>query len=401
MLSTFPDDCTRKIISFLPLHSALKYASTSTTSMNNTIVDLKKRRKKLSQTLAWVDFPSQDETRNKNKLYNLESVPKEAHVDCTYRIPSALERLKCLRRSLTVLHPLRDSVHELIVEVENNEDDNDTQQLSYFESLFQTLQKLMKGHKLHGRILKRVLYNDSMMDIYEQHGKVPLYLYVGDMLIVYFCMSHSVSNIIEGISETKWTTTLLQKLERFEVSRDDRTLVTNDWYHLYIFFHSTILRTLPMGLQMIKLGIVTEAMVNTMSWGKNYDNSSLILIPQPKSFSGDSKEHLVMKIEEHQKQCCLKCTVFDFGPLGPAFRGRDNVSHIFFNPVTLAAEGVSAFWHMDGKDYIDEGVPNPYLQMLRENSFEPVLTLMRAFQESKKVHPMNVEPPHVAFDLYP
>lgn len=373
--------------------------------MASAIVDLRKRQKKISQTwmtgtAAGVSSHYDSHESAKNNRWN------ELDLNDAYRIPSALERLKCLFKSLNVLHPHRKSVYDLIVEIESCCDDNvdddggmDTKDSSQFETLFQAMRKQIQGHKLHGKILKRVLYNDAIMDKHELHGKVPLFVYLGDLLIVYFCMSHSSSSVIEGVSETKWMKSLFQKMERLEASQDrmgtQRNLETNDWYQLYLFFHTSFLRTLPLGLQMIKLGIVTEAMIYSMIGGMNYHNSSLI--PQPKAFMGIPKEHLILKILEHQKQCSLTCTVYEFGPLGPAFRGRDNVTHIYFNPLDRAAEGIITLEHTDAASlYADV---DPVLQALRENSFVPALTLMRAFRESKKLHPMNVKPPHVAFDL--
>ena len=385
MLPTLPEDCTSKIFSYVSLHTALKYASTSTESLNNILTDLKFRRQRISQKMAWVDCPVLIDT----KLYNAETFKRAG--DDIYYIPSALDRMKCLRNSLNVLHPLRDSVHELIVNVDEDEE-FDSRDLSGFKASFSALQKVIKAHKLHGAILNRALYDEPILD----KNKVPLHRYVGDMLIIYFCMGHSVSNIVEGVSENKWINALMGKFE--SPHRDKKVLGSNDWYQLYACLHSTMLRTFPLlKHQLLRLGIATDGMVNIMAQGKSYNSTSLL--PQPKQFRGMKKAQLVEKIGECQTQCGLTCKIFEFGSLGPlfTFRGRDNLRYLQLTPVTLGVESIVFVEEMPISEVNCMNIP--LLHILRDDTFEPVLQLMQAYRESKKVHPMNVAPPQLNFNV--
>ena len=391
MLSQLPEDCVVKLISYLPLHSALQYASTSRTSMTYCLADLKKRQRKISQIITCEDHSS-------------EIVNGSHGNSCT--MPSALERLKCLRQSLHLDHTLRDSVHELIVEIESQTPTrsnlvaavvtmhdvrrNDSKIGSDFQSIWDAHKKLMKGHKLHGALLRRVLDNESMMEKNSHHGKVPLHQYIGDLLIVYFCMGHSSSSVIEGISETEWVDGLLEKIDNFEDDQGKNcSISTNDWYQFFLCVHSTLLRTFPMtGFQMIQTGIATEAMVKTMNGGKDDDS---VPLTQPIQFRGVLKLHLMIKISCIEN-CDLTSTIYEFGPLGPAFRGRDDVNIVSHSPVAPAVEAICVYWKVRHIDYDD-------------SAFDPIIYgkeinhLIRAFRESKKNHPMNVKPPFMKFEL--
>ena len=347
---------------------------------------------------------------NKNDRKS-QSFPKQHGTACsTFHIPSVLERLKCLRQSLHSLHPMRDSIHELIVDLEMTDsslcngkrikmDTTDgsvaCETMSCFQAPFTVLRNVMKAHKLHATILRHTLYEDPISSRNRNMGKIQLYRYVGDMLIVYFCMGHCASNIVEGTSEAKWLGSLMDKIEGFESKT--RALGINDWYHLYICFHSSMLRTLPLlKSHFVKLGIATEDMVETMGTGQAYNGLSLI--PHPVIFRGMKKKIIIERIGRYQEDCGVTSTIFDFGPLGPAFRGRDNVSFVHLTPVTEGVGGVIALEDlqeaMESHSSFDS---RPDLTRLRQNTYEPVLVLARILKQSKKLHPINVELPLLTF----
>jgi len=332
--------------------------------MRSILPELKRRRSRISQNHAWEQLPTG--TSSKSKLLSV-SVEEEERYGQIHLIPSVLARLKCLFRSLNVDHPQRSCIYQLVQIIENYDDTTLDEIVSdetkSFKSLLAAFLEVLKAHKLHGIVLRNAMHIKpaDISGDNARYGKVFLYRYIGDMQITYFCLGHSV--IIEGVSESTWMGKMSNILDKCE---NDIQVKVTDWYQLYLFFHSSYLRGCHLTPDfMIKLGLANESIVEFMTRGKV---SQLNYLMPPRPFQGPKKMNIMDRIELCKHHSSVFSTVYEFGPLGPAFefRGRDRVTR------------------------------HTFTQLDREG--EPVRALLHACIESKKINPMNVSRPLVTFD---
>jgi len=357
------EDCFSSIVCYVPLHDLLTFASTSLSCMKSILPELKRRRNRISQDHAWEKCCST--TSSNSKLLSLTEEGEERYGDM-YFIPSALARLKCLFRSMSVDHPQRSCIYQLIQDVENYDDSTIPDENESFQHVLAAIQKNIKAHKLHSAILRNAMYLDPVdMSGNENYGRVFLHRYIGDLHTIYFCMGHSVAGIIEGVSETKWMEKMSNILDQCEQKPDENQVVssTTDWYQIYQFFHSSYLRGCLLSPEfMIALGLANESTVRFMARGK-FD---MICFEPHRPFRGVEKLHIMERIELLKNNCSVFTISYDFGPLGHSFRGRDRVRRDAFSQMSAGGE--------------------------------PLLTLLRACEESRKINPMNVSLPLLTFD---
>ena len=128
-------------------------------------------------------------------------------------------------------------------------------------------------------------------------------------------------------------------------------------------------------------------MLKIMMKGNAVLADSESLIPQPTPFRGISKYAVMQNLRTHTAGISLSCTVYDFGPLGPAFRGRDIATSRPMSSVRSGIDGITDFIH-------DETSPSSIalLSDLRENQFEPSTDLVNASCQTRKLIPINVDP---------
>ena len=357
------EDCFSSIVCYVPLHDLLTFASTSLSCMKSILPELKRRRNRISQDHAWEECCCP--TSFNSKLLSLTEEGEERYGDI-YFIPSALARLKCLFRSLNVDHPQRSCIYQLIRDIENYDDSNIPDENESFQHVLATTQNIVNAHKLHSAILRNAMYlKPADISGNENSGRVSLHRYIGDLHSIYFCMGHSVAGIIEGVSETKWMEKMSNILDKCEQKTDDNQVVSStiDWYQIYLFFHSSYLRGCPLSPEvMIALGLANESTVHFIARGK----SDMRCFEPHRPFRGLEKLHVMERIEFLKDNCSVFTIAYDFGPLGPAFRGRDRVRRDTFSQMSAGGE--------------------------------PLRTLLSACKESRKINPMNVSSPLLTFD---
>ena len=261
MIHHLPSDCRTNIISYLPLRDVINYASSSQTSLQNTLSDINNRREKLTRTILW------DERRNKiitrtsatsskdleqqQNYHNNEFVHDngvvENNTSSIIELPSILDRIESLYQNLSSSHSMHESVYELVTILKKcknrnhrskhgsiytsniinhrklskddsgNDDDNYNDDNEFdvdFKTVLQSFQQLLKVFKIHTIILKSAIYGKSVHNDYHKwhqiHGNgnntIDLHLdqYLGDVHIAFLFMGNISSGLIEGVSEDKW-----------------------------------------------------------------------------------------------------------------------------------------------------------------------------------------------------
>jgi hypothetical protein len=355
---------------------------------------------------------------NRRKIFTQR---QEIRQECF--VPSVLERLQCLFSSLQkTQHPYRDQIHDIIVDIESFPDEESRP--SYMDSLefedcYDLYRKVTSAHKKHTDILRSVLYHesDSFMTLCTNDChtlRVPLPLYIGNLFIIFFCMGHCVSGIVEGLSEKTWLTKLVHDFSKTaskQNSMSPAVISPIDLYHAFLLYHSTILRTYPLRpSQMIELGIAKQTMVDCIrttssgqNWFGNRNYNDCFLAP-PKVMKGMDKAYTLDRIMNAggvEQGCSVFSTTFEFGSLGPAFRGRDNISHIYFTPtIRLGIQYLADL--EDGYKYdmncrLSRYAAETALDDANRSSSHPFHALMNIIRESTKVRPINVEVPRIIF----
>lgn len=393
--------------------------------MKETIPILLDRRKRFTQRHVWVE---------ESKTI---TVGQEDSSLVKIYVPSVLERLTCLFSSLeNIQHPYRSNIRDIIQDIESFRYED--WKLSHmdsleFEQVWDVFRDVTSAHKKHTDILHSILYHhdsNSVMGLCMDNGhhttlRVPLPLYTGNLLIVFFCMGHCVSRLVEGLSEKKWLTRLIHD---FSFMTEDQNLVPMiqvspmDLYRFFLLYHSSILRTCPLRpSQLIELGMANQSMVDCMTSGQySVGNGTaeechhFLLVP-PRVMRGMEKACVLDQIMNAAgiggggagagagavQGCSVFTTTFDFGSLGPAFRGRDNISHVYFIPtirleVQCLADLESGPMYGMARTTISDNNPG-FLVNANRSSSHPFHALMNVIRESKKIRPINMEVPRIIF----
>jgi len=265
-------------------------------------------------------------------------------------LPSVTDRLGGLLRSkpFAASHPLYSRVGELynllkdgVPASENQKNEGAEEQAinddTAFESLLLRLRRSSRAHRLHAEILTSAIEPQLTNDEATFASvKVTLERYIGDVLIAHFFISHHVSGLVEGgPSEEKWMDSTLKN-----VSSRTESATPYSWYKAWIFMHSAVLRTAPFLPEHASL-LGVEHRKSTVHVGvdndagqSNIPQAELVedvlglppLIPPPPPFLGIDKRIMMSRMSQFNDEMPMKITKYGFGGLGPAFRGRDNVS---------------------------------------------------------------------------
>jgi hypothetical protein len=270
---------------------------------------------------------------------------------------------------------------------------------------------LCKAHKLHAAILSNVIQNDpqhfdpSLPQDFRSQARPPpddstrlsvsLERYLGDVLIAYYLMAHSIAGLVrEGApTENKW----VKKLQRsvfsspqlpasrrddhddfFDESDDEelpRPLNATGWYHVWVYYHSTLLR----------ISLLTEDQQERLG----IDSSGIHLpggLVQPHAPFFGSRKNLMLMATSYftvQPRAAMRTTLHRFGPLGPAFRGRDEITSV----VMEADDIVYCINNAVSMGSANASLLPPDPQVLQ--------WMMELYQECKRTRPMTVTPPVV------
>jgi hypothetical protein len=267
-----------------------------------------------------------------NNEENIYCHPK-VQEDMWRLIPTVKERLEGVYRAVPTSHPLKNRLRALVVDLQGD-DGTISENDETFTSLLFDLRKITHAHKLHATLLAactinlepepftRSIYLTATNNVGNGAGDgqsltVSLDQYIGDVLLSSCLMSHSadLSGIVEGgTSLNTWLESLLQE----NSGRNARSS-----YKSYVYMHGCFLRIMPKtmeGASAVGLAPPVAGIVMQRSFG---GGNPLLL--QFKCFVEDS---LTFRNSRGLAvgRFCLECIFSEFGPLGPAFRGRDRIT---------------------------------------------------------------------------
>lgn len=342
------------------------------------------------------------------------------------------ERLQALYRALPISFRNCEPLHQLVLDLQEEQHLLSEQGFlaSNFTASLQELQSVCKAHRLHEQLL-----SDSTVSCCPPpsdrglvaHGRdagtrftTTLDQYIGDVLVVYFLMGHSVAGMVEGATNhQRWMEDLLQPRDH------DIADGPIHWYRRWVFMHSTLLRTFPMTRKQLadyklpNCGILGQTEPENVEYihphycylgtGTPVVNSTTMVVDdllrlQQEAFREDS---MASPIFVHNTRVDL------FGTLGP-FRGRDHVRSTVMEPQLLLEHlqhpsfSFSPTWVFleEGRHFIshndrfgswfssttnDDETAAPSENLSAWMSYLPMICSLR--------RPMTVQPPLVTMDM--
>eukprot|EP00563_Minutocellus_polymorphus_P003234 CAMPEP_0181029912 /NCGR_PEP_ID=MMETSP1070-20121207/5448_1 /TAXON_ID=265543 /ORGANISM="Minutocellus polymorphus, Strain NH13" /LENGTH=442 /DNA_ID=CAMNT_0023107247 /DNA_START=37 /DNA_END=1365 /DNA_ORIENTATION=+ len=416
------------IFKFCALQDVLSFCTTSKRAISDVAVELdRRRRRRMMCPTRWeyapdgsgarvlgVDGKEADWSAHKYRFFSLGlKCPTNEDV-----LPSVTDRLGVLLRSRSFVasHPLYIRVRELYYLLneniigdcnmtdENQENEGAMKELSDdvpFENLLMKLRRASRAHRLHAEILMDAIQPQLNNDEANfASAKVSLERYIGEVQVAYFFISHTVSGLVEGgPSEENWMDATLKN-----ISSRTESATPYSWYKAWIFLHSTVLRTAPFLPEHSKLlGIEPRMLMPGISAddGLSLPRAELIednlglppLIPPPPPFVGADKRIMMSRMSQFNDEMPMKITKYGFGGLGPAFRGRDNVSSETIWPMR-AISVITAFTGLAAAHY--QSPTSPAALRWREGTEPGIRWLLDTHAESSKSRPMTVLPPFIS-----
>ena len=477
-LNHLPPDCRSHVFSFLSLFDCLRFGETSKSSLEKVIVEVDKRR--YDQFLVrpyeqftikkYLDSPCAKLVSNKTEteketehpfLHHL--VPEEDRIveaKNFYVLPSVAERIEELYKTIPKSHNFLDDLESLIEDLKTTHPceehkkfhvDNESC-VTIRSSLKDVLSSVTRAHQIHAMLLRKCtiflgLCHEPIGKVHTARHTVTLEQYMGDVLSARclvgnsFCahrkdLEHfdTVSTGVEGgVTFDRW----LDHLPTTETNDSTTILTATDWYKIWVFFHSTLLRISPFTVEQavqLKLGPLSgilepfdlpktnpnttaiigytdnETRNSNRNRNSNSNRNSNIYSnntatgqkQQPRWFlplrtyacrpTHDFLEKLKQKVfKGPHRNCLLQTTVYSFGPLGPAYRGRDRVETVSLIPICIFHALKD---NIDNYNGYDESIVS--LSQLLEGSVSPVMLWLKRLQhESQKLRPMTVQKPRV------
>jgi hypothetical protein len=413
-------DCRNHIFSYLKLKDCFKYGRCSKTALQDLLGSLQQKRH--DSFFAHHAYPAILHRERKIPLKIITTDDQVSHLGEEWQVlPTVASRIPKLYRSLPASHPEYDRVRELVLDLKEPLPPSDSKRptCTDFSTLISTLVRLCKAHKLHATILSNVIRNDphnfdpSLPQDFGSQARPPpddltrlsvsLERYLGDVLIAYYLMAHSIAGLVrEGApTEAKWVQKLQDTVfsscprpasrrneqdaddDFFDSDSDDsdeeQLLNATGWYHVWVYYHSTLLRiSLLTPDQQERLGI---------------DSLSGIPLPgglvQPHAPFYGSRTNLMLMVTSYfsvQPRAAMRTIFRTFGPLGPAFRGRDEMTSQIMEADDIVY-GINSAVCM-GTANASLLPPNP--QVLQ--------WMMGLYQECQTTRPMTVAPPVITIE---
>lgn len=438
----FQGFCPSSVLKFLPLNDVISYGSTSTSGLADLSAEIRRRRRRMLCSHQWAYAIDDDALRNNNACASTSSRKEASFTPAKYRLYSVddgteedrlnllmpvVDRLRILLQSKSFVssHPLYARVQDLHDMLQDDRTNNSVEMntsidtaiegerqnpAASFENSILELRRASQAHRLHADILTDAIRPQLSITPTNRGASitVPLDRYVGDVLVAYFFMSHVVSGLVEGgPTEEAWMDETLKSVSGRNAVPVAAALY---WYRTWIFLHSTVLRTAPfLPEHSALLGIEPRRVMQDGSSGvggvggggsstPRLPRAELIadtlglppLIPPPPPFVGSDKRVMMSRLSQLRDDAPVKITKSTFGGLGPAFRGRDNVSSETVWPMR-AISVVVAFFGLPPSAYL--GQTNPALLRWREGTEAGIRWLLDVHKEAGKTRPMTVRPP--------
>jgi hypothetical protein len=410
-MSDLSTDARNHLLSYLSLRDCLRYSQVSKAGLMEALCHLKQRRtEQFCERKAYKLWP------NPCKLVSVKDLPphvvvpqgteilvKPDNLDAWSFLHSVTERVEGLYRALPFSHPSKDMVKQLLQDLRRPSIPDIERNLSFVQCM-DHLKALMNAHMLHETILARATIQCEpervergwAMTAHAANDDtltVTLDQYLGDVLIACYLMGHSITGLVEGPSNLeKWIKDILQT-----------EIHPLGGYRQWVFLHSTFLRNLAMtreGLTLYKMfplcGWIRDQREFPLLWtesGRNYQN---LMIQPPPCFLAerDNEDRAISAIiaQNHSQYWEHQSIINQFGPLGPAFRGRDRIRTVSMRIQSLAM----AYLWRNMPHQMPLGVR---LQQAGPGDAEvPSIRhwIMELARECNQTRPMTVHPPLVS-----
>jgi hypothetical protein len=421
-------DCRDHVLRYLTIQECLFYGTTSKASLFDIFSDLLRRRREqfLLRHAYQIGHPSilrpvpegsegQADYLGEDALLSTNLLDEHQwHV-----LPSIAERIQSLYRALPSSHPLDMDIRELFLDLKQQPAVTEypiTNAALGFRSCFFQLQNLTKAHRLHASLLSRctIASNPTPCDpgLYTTTSRVSnpscltvlLEHYIGDTLCAYYLMGHSIAGLVEGgPTHGEWTKALLTQLRQQNNRQSINALA---WYQLWIYFHSALLRTFPFSpSQQAELGLsVCGIRGATVPEKLTYIHPHYPYMGTDTSVVAETTE-LVQAFSEQTTtpRAAHRTTLNRFGPLGPAFRGRDRVQSNVMDPGFLVhrlqhpSYVIPSTWFLvEQKQHIILDSPAFHSWFTAED--DVIQWMLELKQECGKSRPMTVVPPLVTIE---
>lgn len=245
------------------------------------------------------------------------------------------DRIDSLYKSLPCTHPLNDLVQELYSSL-SQPFSLDTSNDQEFLSTITKISQVLHCHKLHSQILSQAVslsytYTPPNKEI-ERSYHTTTDEYVGNVLIATYLFSNL--DVIDGgirvysLGVTKLIHSELHwfRLLYLQLKLDPQNV--HHWYSAWIVLHSSLLRFLPTHAeQQTRLGLCFSSF-HIMPQGQYKFLTKFPLIPLSCRTRSELSRIIIGIRDIMQIQCKSHYSFRDFGPLGPAFRGRDHLRRL-------------------------------------------------------------------------
>jgi hypothetical protein len=442
-------DCKDHVFQFLTLQECLNYGTTSKTSLHDVLPNLRQRRKNQFLTVYCyqIEYPSvlkpvksnhdtEPPTRDSVPITNQ---PPDDTAFCSrlvdkdhwHQIPSVCERIVSLYRAMPSSHPVNKELLELISDLKQGDQNFSQAHKSSSDvdlsSSYNQLQRCTKAHRLHASILAQctVHSNPSPCSRYSAVNvtnvsasdptslNVTLETYVGDVLCACYMMGHKVAGIIEGgFTHVDWCKHILSLVQK------KQTHYARSWYQFWVYLHSTLLRTFPFtpSQMMTLLGSTSGICGTSVPHNVDYIHPHYCYLGM--------EAHLVQQTTKVVRTLLLQLansfgeppavttrmahqtTMNHFGPLGPSFRGRDEIRTRIMNPFSLLHRLHHPSYEIPTTWFLVQQKEHMIIDSRTFHSwFAGTDTVVRWMLELKeecgKSRPMTVTPPIVTIEHVP
>jgi hypothetical protein len=433
-----PQDCRDSILTFLTIQECLTYGSTSKAILLDILPDLQRRRRE--QFLFRYGYQTKNPytlkpilPKNGNNYSDEEkgSVLSESSGQGSdiHILPSITERMQALFRMLPSSHPFNGDLRELALDLRQEvRKEHPTTTDSFVSSLLQ-LQQVTKAHRLHSSMLYRCTIGISRPrrpgdeQRYSPRATaesptgiltVSLEHYIGDALCACYFMGHASTGVLDGglVTHKQWVAHLMSELRR-QTDDDIRTCNALTWYQLWVYLHSTFLRCFPFtpDQQEQLLGLSSGICGRTL-----HDNNDTMAFVHPHfPYALGNFTHLARFLDHYDDNFpapAVHCTTLnDFGPLGPAFRGRDSIRTIRMDPQFVMSEFAHYWWPVSSGQSTFSVWPRLVEHGLAPYRYDPLLGrwltgrnpvipwMMQLHQACRQNRPMTVEAPLVTIEV--
>lgn len=435
LLEDLTPECLSCVFPFLSLKECLGFTSTGRKSLQTMLPELQRRRrfqflhryevqyagvafdnrvcgkgKRLvvpdaaaaaaNRTTAEVSAAYDEETSN---IFTHDIRPAmigpDQNVWCL--VPSVQERLAELYRALPVDHPSNANLRDLVRDLAQADTgrlvvyggDNTT--TNSYQTLLGRLRAATKAHKLHATLLSnctiKVDPQPFAQSIYVTNNDTPgtefttsLGQFLGDVLLSANLMAHSYSmeQTVEG------GPSLRQWIDHIK-SMGPGDGQGKQCYQLFLFLFEYLLRVIPKPIEeMRNLGMIPAGKLIGYYRSEFSDYQNWIA---PFSFNAHPMDEDIRRsycLDRMDGDCgiMMKISYNEFGPLGPAFRGRDRIRNVYVGEDALLNESLRVISVLGASRDSLEDCPIGAL---------PIITEMAS--EYRKNRPMTVLPPTATF----